>query len=84
MKIELTKPVDHVEVVKTPVQLGELSLEFVLVNPLDNKLTLKVQPLNRQIEVRGEAYEAIKPGLEKALAKMLGPIIEAALNPEAK
>ncbi len=83
MKVQLTKPVDHVEVVRNSVQLQELSLEFILITPAENKLTLKVQPINKDIAVSGSDYEAIKSALDKALGKILAPIIEAAVNPPA-
>lgn len=83
MNITLQKPIAHVAVLRTPVQLDSLSLEFVLVNPLEKRLSLKVQPINQEITINGPAYEEIQPALEKALAKILGPVIDAALNPPA-
>lgn len=80
MQIKLTKPIETVETVKQTVQRTELALEFLTVNPLDNRLVLKLQPGNREITLNGPAYEEIKDKLESAIAKVLGPVIEARLN----
>lgn len=78
----MTKPIGHVEVVRTPVELKELTLEWVLLNMAENTLQVKVQPINKELTIRGDAFEAMKPGLEKALEKVLAPVIDAALNPK--
>jgi hypothetical protein len=81
MNIILPQPVPVVETVVTETQRAGVDIEFVYADFAAQKITIKVQPWNREVIIQGADYAAIKTAFEAGLAAAFAPAITAALTP---
>jgi hypothetical protein len=82
MQIPLPTSVPVTETIVQQSQRANVDIEFVLADFAANKITIKIQPWNREIVIQGAAYEAIQTQFEAGLAAAFAPAIATALAPE--
>lgn len=81
MNIPLPQPVPVQETVVTTTSRESATVDFILASFTEGRVTVKVQPWNREITIEGAAYEAMRTSFEGALTQALAPAIAAALVP---
>lgn len=81
MNIPLPQPVPVTETVTQTTQRDNVLIEFAYADFISGRVTLKIQPWNKEIVISDEAYESMREQFEAALAAAFAPAITAFLTP---
>ena len=83
MNIPLTKPIQTTATVEQSAQSSEVTLEWMLITPGKSEIRAKIQPLNIEIAIVGEQFDAIAERFYAGFTNEIAPLIQAALPASA-
>lgn len=79
MQIQLPTAVPVTETIVQTTSRDNVVIEFAYADFSANRVTVKIQPWNREVVIEGEAYESMRAQFEAGLAAAFAPAIQAAL-----
>jgi len=79
MQIPLPIAVPVTETITQTTERDNVLIEFAYADFIAGRVTVKIQPWNREIVIEGENYEAMRAQFEAGLAAAFAPAITAYL-----